>query len=153
MKALSGIVAASVALLTTTGSVQAQGGASTDALADALGKCMVAKSTGEDRLVVVRWTLTSIASSPQAADVVSVRPGKKDESDRKIAALFTRLMTVDCRAETTALMATRDSSAFGRASGPLGRVAIQELLTDPTAAAAMGAFVRYLNPSDFTGVN
>ena len=118
---------------------------------EVLGRCMVLKSTGADRLLVARWFVAATASAPQAADVATVRSGRKDELDRAMAALFTRLLATDCADEARPLFAAGAGSEAGfRVAGEaLGRVAIGELLGNQAARTALSAYTKYLRPEDF----
>lgn len=120
--------------------------------AQALGQCLVTKSTGADRILVARWLLAALASAPQAAEVATVRSGQKMVFDKAMAALFTRMLTVDCAPESRKVFAAKTSEGFRVAGEALGRVAIQELLTNPQANAAIEEYVKYLNKEDFKAV-
>jgi hypothetical protein len=122
------------------------------AAADRLGRCMVSKSSGEDRIAVAGWMLAAMGSAPQLKGVVTVEPGKKEQADRTMAAFFTRIMTVDCAAEAKVLFASGDRRAFELAGRPLGEIAMRELLGNPVAMDSMAAYTRYLKESDFAGV-
>lgn len=126
--------------------------AQTDAQAQALGECMVLKSTGADRLVVARWFLTALASAPQAAGVATLAPGKKEEFDKGMATIFTRLMAVDCANEARPLFKAKDEAGFRVAGEALGRVAMEELLNNPQASAALSAYAKYLKQEEFKNV-
>ncbi|QGP79009.1 hypothetical protein [Sphingobium sp. CAP-1] len=138
------------AMLLVAGSAAAQTDA--EAQAQALGECMVLKSTGADRLVVARWFLTAIASAPQAQGVATLTPGKKDEFDKGMAAIFTRLMAVDCADQARPLFRSKDEAGFRVAGEALGRVAMSELLSNPQASAALEAYTKYLRQEDFKAV-
>ena len=139
-------------LMIVSGPVAAQGNADTNQLAEKLGQCLVDNSTGADRIAVAGWMLAAIASAPQLKDVAVVTPAKKEQLDRGMAAVFTRLMTKDCPAQAQALIATQDQSGFEVAGGALGKIAMQELLGNPASQRAIGEYTRYLNRADFSGV-
>ncbi len=120
-----------------------------NAEAKALAQCFVLKTTGQDRLTFARWMIGGLASGPQAADIVTVNKPEKIALDHQMARLFTRLMTQDCLVEARPMFQAKNSEALKFASGTLGRIAMQELLSDPSAAAAIGAFAQYLNEDDF----
>lgn len=113
----------------------------------ALGECLVGKSSGEDRMLVARWMGTSLVMSPAMKDIASVDAAKKDEIDRAMARLFTRLMTVECKAEMAVLVKNRDAMGIEAASGRLGEMAMRELLQDPAAMQALIAYARYVDPA------
>ncbi|KQN25163.1 hypothetical protein ASE86_02585 [Sphingomonas sp. Leaf33] len=120
--------------------------------AQALGQCMAMKTTGEDRILVARWMLVAMASGPQMTGVVTVQPGQKEKYDRGMATLFTRLLVTDCPDLSRAVFKLRDNAAFRVAGESLGQVAMQELLTNPQASAALGAYVKYLDLEAFKKV-
>ncbi|HEY6870071.1 MAG TPA: hypothetical protein VI199_09990, partial [Novosphingobium sp.] len=115
----------------------------------ALGQCMTLKSTGEDRIALARWFITALGSAPQVKEVVTIAPGAKDQQDRAVAAVFTRLLTVACLTEAQAVTRTSGQAGFRVAGEALGRIAMLELLSDPAANATMGGFGKYVNEADF----
>lgn len=120
--------------------------------ATALGTCLTAKSTGEDRIAVARWLLGALASLPQVSDVAAVKPEVKATLDKGMARVFTRLLAVDCAAQTRALFATGSTDGFRIAGESLGAVAMGELLGNPGARDALGSYTKYLNKDDFKAV-
>lgn len=120
-------------------------------LGERLGRCLALKSTGADRLAVARWLLGVLASAPQAADVTTLQPGKKDASDRAMAAVFTHLIVTDCAAEAKAVFAIPGGgqAGFQVAGEALGRVAMNELMTSPETQKAIASYTRYLKQEDF----
>lgn len=124
---------------------------SANPVGDRLGQCLALKSTGSDRLAVARWLLGVLASAPQAADVTTLQPGKKELGDKAMATVFTRLVVKDCATEAKAVFAIPGGGQEGfRVAGEaLGRVAMSELMSNPEARTAIGSYTRYLNEQDF----
>ena len=139
--------AAACAMLPGSASAQASMLTMPSAEAAALGQCLVGKSTGNDRILFARWMGASIAMSPTMKDVVTVDAAAKDKIDREMAALFTRLMTEDCRAEMSTLVKAQDASGIQAASGKLGEMAMRELMQDPAAMQALIAYAKYIDPA------
>jgi hypothetical protein len=121
-------------------------------LANELGRCIVSKTTGEDRIAVAGWMLAALASAPQLKGVAEVAPARKDAADRGMARTYTRLIAKDCESQSRALFATRKPEAFGAASRPLGEIAMRELMSDPATMAALAAYANYLDNDDFKDV-
>jgi hypothetical protein len=121
-------------------------------LAHALGQCFVDKTTGADRIVVMRWMVGALASAPQTADMVRVDPARKIEVDKGMAALFTRLIAVDCVEQARPIFKSKNHEGIEAAGGSLGDIALKELMTNPDAAKAMETFTAYLRQSDFAAV-
>ncbi|GGN45470.1 hypothetical protein GCM10011349_11570 [Novosphingobium indicum] len=122
-------------------------------LSSKLGQCFALKSTGEDRLTLAGWFVAALASAPQIAGVAKVESATKDKFDRQVAALFTRLMTKDCVEYARPLFRARSNAGVRAAGETLGRLAMQELMGDPNAAAQMmGGYLSYLHEEDFAAV-
>ena len=149
MKRLFGLAAIPLSLVVGPVPAQAQQAAPDGDPVAVLSNCIAMKSTGSDRLEFARWIVGALGSSPQVHDVVTVSPATKDKQDRTVAELFTRLMTVDCLTESRAVSKTRGQEGFKAAGGVMGRLAVQELLGNPDASAAMSSFTKYLNDEDF----
>ena len=112
-----------------------------------LGECIALSTTGRDRLVTARWFATSLGMAPQLSDAVKVEPAAKEQSDRDMAALFTRLFTVDCADEARVLMANRDQAGIQAAGGRLGQIAMQDLMSDPKVLESMISYLAYIDPT------
>jgi hypothetical protein len=118
--------------------------------AEALGACFVAKTTGHDRVAVARWMIGAMASAPQLADITKVDKTAQDEADKQMAQIFTRLLAKDCVEFAKPLIQAKSSSAaFETAGEALGKVAVQELISNKSAAAALEGFTKYLDEADF----
>jgi hypothetical protein len=92
----------------------------------------------------------ALASAPQLEDMVRVDPELKRQSDMGMAALFTRLLTVDCLSEAKVVFRGGDSTAGVRYAGEsLGEIAMQELFGDEAALAGLTSYTEYLEQADF----
>jgi hypothetical protein len=118
---------------------------------DALSECLVAKSTGADRVLLAKWIAAAMLSAPQLADIGKVDASKRDSLDRDTAALFTRIVTKDCLEQARPAF-KQGSTAMSGAFEALGRVAMQELTGNPQSSAAFATFTKYLREEDFAGV-
>jgi hypothetical protein len=121
--------------------------------AEALGRCLVNKTTGEDRVAIATWMLLAMASTPQLAGAATVEPGRKEQADRAMAQLLTRLMTIDCLNYSRAMFESESREAFHAAGVKLAQIAMNELLNNPQADAALGAYLGHVNEADFVAVN
>ena len=142
--ASAGLVLANIAAAQTTLS-PAQEQAYTVKLRD----CFTAQTTGADRTTFARWFVAILATAPKVQGVASVEPGVKDQLDRQVATIFTRIITKDCAAEARPLWKARSSAAFRVAGEALGRLAMQEVASDPEGAKIFAGYASHINPADF----
>lgn len=98
---------------------------------DDLAKCMVKSSNQDDQLSLVRWIFAAMTLHPAIQDYANMSPAQRAEVDGKSAALVTRLLTVDCRAETVAAVKYEGPSVLENAFRVLGEVAMRGLVSDP----------------------
>ncbi|WP_301749594.1 hypothetical protein [uncultured Erythrobacter sp.] len=109
----------------------------------ALSECVVLSTTGRDRLLLIRWIAVSIGAAKSMQDAITVKPGAKEDADRNMGVLFTRLFTVDCRNEAMPLLKGNDNAGVEAAFGELGRIAMNELIGDPQVEQSLTSFVQY----------
>ena len=124
-------------------SVSAQGGQP----ADALKTCLADSTSGKDRKDLAKWIFLAMAAHPEMNGLLTANLATElDESSKKIAALFTRLLTESCLSETRAVVATgQGSQSISLAFEGLGQLAMQELMAHKSVQDSMGYFERYLD--------
>jgi hypothetical protein len=144
MKRLAVAAFSVVALASSPSSAQTKSTA-----VEALSQCLVGETKGRDRILIARWIGSALASAPQLEGLVTIEPAEREGVNREMAGLFTRLLTQDCPDEARPLFATGNTEAFGLAFQTLGEVAMQELMADPVASAAIGSFTTYLKQEEF----
>lgn len=145
---LIGIVAMAVGIALPDSAI-AQTGTEQQAQVDALGQCLTMKSTGSDRIAFAGWMVAAMASAPQLKGLAVVSQENRENLNRDLARIFTRLVTIDCRDFTRPLMKAGNTKAFSSAFEVFGRLAMQELTGNPEAEQAMGEFSNYINEADF----
>lgn len=119
---------------------------------DAFGQCLVAQSTGEDRLLLARWMTLAFAAHPAVQDAVTRDATKVDETNQQVAALFTTLLTERCVNEAKAAVAAEGDVgvAMQTAFQMLGAVASQEAMIAPEVSDTVNGFIQYLDEATIT---
>jgi hypothetical protein len=112
---------------------------------DAAEVCFADSTTGKDRKVLGRWIFLAIAAHPEIAGMASATPAEVEQAERDVAALFTRLVTEDCAAEIKQLIATDGPDSIGLPFGYLGRMAMQELMSNEAVNARVTGFQKYVD--------
>jgi hypothetical protein len=140
--------AAAVLVLVGSAAVPAHAGPA----ADALGKCLVESSTGKDRIVLVQWIFAALSVHPDVREVAPISQDTRDGVTRQMAAVFERLMTVDCRDQTLAAYREDGVPAISEGFEALGRIAVLDLQQDPGVQREMSKLDNYIDPSKFTAL-
>lgn len=113
-----------------------------------LGDCLVASTTGADRVALARWIGFAIAAHPSIKDSIAVPATSLNESDRDIASLVTQLMTVNCVNEARDAMNDGENGvAIEQAFEVLGQVAMSEIMMNEDVNFRIAGFVKYLDES------
>jgi len=118
---------------------------------DALSQCLVGRTTGDERVLLVRWMTLAFASHPAVQDAVTVDASKMDQANRDVAKLVTDLLTNRCAEQTKAAVTSSNnpSIAIQTAFQALGGAAAREVIGSPEVVAAMSGYSKYLDKSAF----
>ena len=114
---------------------------------EATQTCLSDSTSGKDRKLLAKWIFLAMAAHPEFKDLSASTAQDSEDTSREFAALVTRLMTVDCKAQMQALIAadTDAASALKLAFSHLGQVAMQELMNHKDVDASISRFTRYID--------
>ena len=83
---------------------------------------------------------------------MGIDDANRDELDKLLATMLTRLMTDTCRTEAKAAMEKDGSQAFQNAFGTIGKLAMQELMSNPEVNASFSRFAKYIDQKKMNAV-
>ena len=112
---------------------------------DVLGKCMVDSLNGKERKKMAQWMFFAMAAHPEIKEFSKVTERAQDESNKYFGGLINRLLIKDCSSELKFAFNNESSLALRNAFDLVGRVAMQELMTDKNVNVAMTGFEQYLD--------
>jgi hypothetical protein len=115
--------------------------------ADDMARCLVERTTQDDRLALVRWMFSAAAAHPAVESIARVTPEQLDASNKAVAELFVKLMTETCREQTTKALRYEGPSTMQLSFQVLGQVAGNELFSSPEVAKAMSGLEKYADNS------
>ena len=130
------VIAAVVFLITVA---TASSGAQAGVFTDDLSKCLVNSTSDSDKTVLVIWIYSAMSTHPAIADYSKMTSEQKDLATKKGAGLLVRLMTVDCRSQTVTALRNEGEDALGQSFGVLGKVAMEQLVREPTVQKNLGS--------------
>ena len=114
---------------------------------DALGKCLVLSSSGQDRLDFVVFIYSAISAHPSAKPYSRLTEADREGMSRKAVKLMERLLTEDCRPQAVAAVKAEGPDALGSAFSKLGEAAMQELMSDKAVEDTFTNFGDYVDQS------
>jgi hypothetical protein len=112
---------------------------------ESLGRCLTDSTTGKERKDLARWLFTAMAAHPEIRAMSKVTETDADQVTRSAAATFTKLLAETCAKETKAAVAEGGPAALQAGFGVLGQMAMQELMSNPQVAAAMGGLDKHMD--------
>ena len=90
---------------------------------DVLVTCFSESTTGRDRTDLARWFFIAMGQHPAIKDMSSITPEAQDSTNRRIGALYTRLITENCPSQTAMAVQKEGSASLVAAYGALGKLA------------------------------
>lgn len=113
--------------------------------ADDMGKCLVKQTGAAERTAIMKWLFAAMALHPEVSAMSTIQSAARDTINRDVGALFTRLLTESCRAESTLAMQYEGALAMQSAFGVLGQVAMQELMANPAVNAGLAELEKHVD--------
>lgn len=110
-----------------------------------LGACLADNTSGKERKQLARWIFVAIAAHPEMKDIADPALALRQRVFRETGAMVTRLIADNCPTEARAAAQQDGAKAFETAFGVLGRLAMQELMSNPEVNAAVGGFEQFLD--------
>lgn len=112
---------------------------------DKLTTCLTDNTNGKDRKALVKWVFVTLSAHPDLQDISSASIETKATSDKEMADILTTLITERCVEEVKAAFEQEGSNAFETPFEVLGKLAFQELTSDPAVKASISSYVKYLD--------
>lgn len=131
--------------LALLGTLLAPAPALAGAATDTLGACLADNTTGKERKELVKWIFVSIAAHPDLRELAVATPAMRERVNRNTGIMLTRLLTENCPEQTRQAYQREGGQALEAAFGILGRLAMQELMTNRDVGAAVAGFGQYVD--------
>lgn len=119
---------------------------------DALSACLADNTTGKDRKDMARWVFVGMSAHPEIQSLSNVTQADRDALDRQMATMFTRLITENCTAQVKLARNKDGSNALKDAFEIIGKLAMQELMSNPNVNSGFATFTKYVDQSKFSAV-
>lgn len=119
---------------------------------DSLAACLADNTTGRERKDMARWVYAAMSTHPELQGLSTVSDESRDELDKTIAAMFTKLLTENCPAEAKLTVKQDGIAGFQTAFGTIGQLAMQELMSNPKVSASTTNFAKYADQEKINAV-
>ncbi|WP_242108647.1 hypothetical protein [Luteimonas aquatica] len=112
---------------------------------DDLAKCLVARTSDDEKMSLAKWIFSVISAHPGVASIATVDDASREAASRDTAAIFEKLLTESCKEQTTLAMKYEGTAALKASFKVLGEIAMTSLLTEPKVAAESQGFVKFMD--------
>ena len=119
---------------------------------DALSACLADNTTGKDRKEMARWVFVGMSAHPEIQSLANVTQADRDAFDQKMAVMVTKLITENCATQVKLAREKEGSNALKDAFEIIGKLAMQELMSNPNVNTAFSSFTKYVDQSKFNAV-
>jgi len=115
------------------------------AYTDELSRCLVEKSSANDKSALVQWIFVAMSQHPSVSALTKVTPADVEKHNKVAGELFTRLLAETCAEQSTKAIKNEGPVAIQSAFQVLGQVAAGDLFANPEVAKVMSGLEKYLD--------
>jgi len=112
---------------------------------DDLSRCLVEKSSAEDKGTLVQWMFVAMSQNPAVAGLAKVTADDIEKHNKAVGELFMRLITETCADAAKKAVQYEGAVAFQASFQVLGQVAARDLLSNPAVAKVMSGLEKYMD--------
>lgn len=109
----------------------------------ALGDCLVASVSDDDKRALVRWIFAMLARHPDVKPLSDINAAQDEKIVRDAGAVFETLMADKCALQLRAAVRRSGTDAVGKSFERLGETAMGALLQDPSVMAGVSELMQH----------
>jgi hypothetical protein len=112
-------------------------------------QCITDATSGKDRKDLAKWVFTSMSTHPEIAAFNKIDAKILLDTEKKAGEIYNRLFTVDCKNQINSAIQNHKPQAVQVAFEELGKLSMQELMTNQNVMDAFSAPAKYIDYSKF----
>jgi hypothetical protein len=112
---------------------------------DDLSRCLVEKSSTEDKTSLLQWIFVAMAQHPSVSAFTKITPDDVEKHNKAAGALFMRLLTETCNDNSKKAIKYEGAASIQLSFQVLGQAAAGELFTHPDVSKMMSGLEKYLD--------
>ena len=114
---------------------------------DDFAKCLVTKTTNQEKTDLVRWIYVTISFHPQLSQMSNLTAEDVEMANIRVADYMTNVFAYKCNDELNQAIKYEGEESVFYAFELLGELAMGELMQDQGVAAASELFIEYIDLS------
>jgi hypothetical protein len=119
---------------------------------DDLSKCLVSKTTANDKKILIYWMFSSIALNPEVSKMANISSTQRTKINSDLANLFETLITKRCKSEAKLAFKYEGSESFGQSFEVLGKIAGREIFANPKVSEGIEKAFSLIDKRKFESV-
>ena len=116
---------------------------------DDFAKCLVTKTTSQEKTDLVKWIYVTISFHPQLSQMSNLTAEDVEMANIRIADYITNVFAYKCNDELNQAIKYEGEESIFYAFELLGELAMGELMQDQGVTAASELFIQYVDMSIF----
>lgn len=120
--------------------------------AEVLSNCLADNTTGKERKELAKWIFVAMSAHPEISDLANISDDEREKSNKAMAGVVMKLLTDTCALQTQAAIKAEGESAIESSFEVLGKVAMQEIMSNQDVSTAIGAYTKYLDTDKISAV-
>lgn len=120
--------------------------------AQEMGTCMADSMTGKERKEMAKWVFIGLSAHPDMKELATISEATRTGADKFIGQLITRLLTEDCPSQAKVAVKEEGNTAFKEAFELVGKIATQELMTNPDVLRASSGWQQFVDKQKMKAV-
>jgi hypothetical protein len=112
---------------------------------DDLSRCLVEKTTAQDKTVLVQWIFVAMAQHPSVSALTKTTADDVEAHNKSVGALFMKLLTETCLETSQKALKNEGSIAIQSAFQVLGQAAAREIFAAPEVNQVMSGLEKYID--------
>lgn len=112
---------------------------------DDLSRCLVEKSSSDDKSLLVKWIFVAMAQHPSVSSMTKITADDVESNNKAAGGLFMKLLTDTCVEESKKALKFEGQVALQQAFQVLGQVAGRDLMSAPEVATMMAGLSKHVD--------
>jgi predicted GNAT family N-acyltransferase len=112
---------------------------------DDLSRCLVEKTTTEDKTLLVQWIFVAMAQHPSVSAMTRITPEDIERNSKQAAQLLTRLLTETCTEQAKKAIKYEGGMALQMSFQVFGQSAARELFADSNVTKVMAGLEKFVD--------
>ena len=119
---------------------------------DELSKCLVEKTSDDDKIILIQWIFTVMSVHPSAASLAKVSDTDRIAVAKRTGKVLETLLTGSCKDQTVKAVKYEGVDSLKGSFEALGEIAVNSIQSNARVSEESGAFLKYVDEAKIKAV-